>query len=67
MQPQAVVIGSGMCGLATAQALSSFFDHVIVLERDAPDSLLPQSAVDAAVVGSKARPGVQQVCDRPVT
>jgi choline dehydrogenase-like flavoprotein len=62
---QAVVIGSGMGELAAAQVLSRFFDHVVVLERDALEALLPQSSLAAAFVGSKARPGVQQVCGRP--
>ena len=31
---QAVVIGAGIAGLAAARALSDFFEHVVVLERD---------------------------------
>lgn len=62
MQQQAIVTGSGMCGLATAQVLSSCFDRVNILDRDTPDDLLQQSAVDAVLLGSKVRTGVQQVC-----
>src|SRR5438270_7014069 len=32
---QAVVVGAGMAGLAASKALSSFFETVTVLERDA--------------------------------
>ena len=31
---QAVVVGAGMAGLPAARALSDFFEHVVVLERD---------------------------------
>jgi 2-polyprenyl-6-methoxyphenol hydroxylase-like FAD-dependent oxidoreductase len=31
---QAVVIGAGIAGLAAARALSDFFEHIVVLERD---------------------------------
>jgi glycine/D-amino acid oxidase-like deaminating enzyme len=31
---KAVVLGGGMAGLAAAQALSSEFDEVVILERD---------------------------------
>jgi 2-polyprenyl-6-methoxyphenol hydroxylase-like FAD-dependent oxidoreductase len=32
---QAVVVGAGMGGLPTARALADYFEHVVVLERDA--------------------------------
>lgn len=32
---QAVVVGAGMAGLPAARALSDYFEHVVVLERDA--------------------------------
>jgi len=32
---QAVVVGGGMGGLPAARALADYFEHVIVLERDA--------------------------------
>jgi 2-polyprenyl-6-methoxyphenol hydroxylase-like FAD-dependent oxidoreductase len=62
MMPQkAVVIGSGMGGLATAQVLSRCFQQVVVVERDEPQPLMEQSAVDAAHQEELARPGVKQV------
>lgn len=57
---RAIVIGSGIGGLATAQVLSKHFS-VLLLERDA----WSPSAADTSVVtwwkGQKARPGVYQV------
>jgi hypothetical protein len=61
MMPQkAVVIGSGMGGLTTAQVLSRYFEQVVVVERDQPQPLMEQSAVDAALQEVGARPGVKQ-------
>lgn len=60
-QQQAVVIGSGMGGLSTAQVLSRYFDHVVIVDRDTPQPLLQQSALDAALMEDAARPGVKQV------
>ena len=41
---QAVVVGAGMGGLTAARALSDFFDHVLVLERDAlPSEAMPRA------------------------
>lgn len=62
MEPTtAVVVGSGMCGLATAEVLSQHFAKVIVLEKDQPLHLLERTALDAARMENKARPGVHQV------
>jgi glycine/D-amino acid oxidase-like deaminating enzyme len=61
METNAVVIGSGMCGLATAKVLTKHFAKVTVVERDQPQALLAQSALDAARMENKARPGVAQV------
>jgi 2-polyprenyl-6-methoxyphenol hydroxylase-like FAD-dependent oxidoreductase len=36
---QAVVVGAGIGGLATAGALASYFEHVLVLERDSLSTL----------------------------
>ena len=60
MPQTAVVIGSGMAGLVTAQVLSKHFDSVIVIEKDHPMDLLELTSLDAARMDS-ARPGVQQV------
>lgn len=60
-QQVAIVIGSGLGGLATAQVLSLTFDSVIVLERDKPEGLLDKTSLDAAKMENRARPGVQQV------
>jgi 2-polyprenyl-6-methoxyphenol hydroxylase-like FAD-dependent oxidoreductase len=60
-QQVAIVIGSGLGGLATAQVLSLTFDSVIVLERDKPEGLLEKTSLDAAKMENRARPGVQQV------
>ena len=32
---RAVVVGAGMAGLPAARALADYFEHVVVLERDA--------------------------------
>jgi 2-polyprenyl-6-methoxyphenol hydroxylase-like FAD-dependent oxidoreductase len=41
---QAVIIGAGIAGLATAGALADWFERVIVLERDnLPDEAVPRS------------------------
>jgi hypothetical protein len=53
-QQQAVVIGSGMAGLAAAEILSRHFEHVVVLEKDEPQPEWEQSAVDMAKVCNKA-------------
>lgn len=43
---QAVVIGGSIAGLATARALSEYFDRVILIERDEePKTMLPRKAV----------------------
>lgn len=60
-QQVAIVIGSGLGGLATAQVLSLTFDSVIVLERDTPEGLVDKTSLDAAKMENRARPGVQQV------
>lgn len=61
-QPQqtALVIGSGMAGLAAAAVLSKHFRSVAVLERDEPEGLMQQTSLDTARMES-SRPGVQQV------
>lgn len=64
-QHTAIVIGSGMAGLATAQALSKHFDRVLVLERDvdpaSDPAIVNKSAVEVASMKPPARPGVSQV------
>jgi 2-polyprenyl-6-methoxyphenol hydroxylase-like FAD-dependent oxidoreductase len=45
---QAVVVGAGMAGLATARAVSDFFERVVILEND----VLPE--------GAATRPGTPQ-------
>jgi hypothetical protein len=49
-QQQAVVIGSGIAGLAAAEVLSRHFERVVVLERDEPQPEWDASAVDMAKV-----------------
>ena len=45
----AMVMGSGLAGLAAASALSGFFDHVILLERDSlPSDGLPRPGTPQA-------------------
>lgn len=58
----AIVIGSGMGGLAAAQVLSKQFSSVQVLERDHAETVAGANAVEVAR-GAKAvaRPGVMQV------
>jgi len=59
----ALVLGSGMAGLATAQVLSKFFQRVIVLEKDFPEANNDMSAVEVAnELEHDPRPGVAQVC-----
>jgi glycine/D-amino acid oxidase-like deaminating enzyme len=60
----AVVIGSGMGGLAAAQVLSRHFSHVTVLEKDAEPrgAALTMSAAEVASLDTPLRPGVPQVC-----
>lgn len=43
---QAVVIGSGMAGLCTAQILSRHFDSVTVLERDRQQPVWDSNAIE---------------------
>lgn len=58
----ALVIGSGMYALATAEVLSRHFERVAVTERDEPLALQQQhDALYAARLAKSARPGVQQV------
>lgn len=58
----ALVIGSGMCALATAQVLSRHFQRATVIERDEPLALQQQhDTLYAARLANSARPGVQQV------
>lgn len=64
MQTKAIVIGSGMGGLATAQVLSEYFDNVIVIEKDHADKTMQKSSVEAANTAS-ARHGVMQVRSDP--
>jgi glycine/D-amino acid oxidase-like deaminating enzyme len=41
---QAVVVGAGIAGLSAARAVADYFEHVIVLERDAlPADASPES------------------------
>ena len=41
---QALVVGAGMGGLSAARALADYFEHVVVLERDAlPADASPES------------------------
>jgi threonine dehydrogenase-like Zn-dependent dehydrogenase len=40
MPSKAIVIGSGMVGLAAAQVLSRHFEQVVVVERDRPQPLM---------------------------
>jgi 2-polyprenyl-6-methoxyphenol hydroxylase-like FAD-dependent oxidoreductase len=61
MQQTAIVIGSGMGGLATAQVLSKHFERVVIIERDDPRKLLQHTSLEAACMEGQARPGVQQV------
>ena len=61
MHSKAIVIGSGMGGLAAAQVLSRHFEQVVVVERDRPQPLMHWSALDAAIMQEGARPGVKQV------
>lgn len=65
MQHAAVVIGSGMGGLAVAQVLTKHFGSVVVIDKDQPDSLMDSTCVEAwqddTQEGPKARPGVLQV------
>lgn len=57
----ALVLGSGMAGLATAQVLSKFFQRVVVLEKDFPEANNNMSAVEVGNTDDP-RPGVAQVC-----
>lgn len=61
MQQTAVVIGSGMGGLAVAQVLSKHCGSVTVVEKDQPKSLMEITCVEAWQEGGKVRPGVLQV------
>ena len=61
MEKRAIVIGSGMGGLAAAQVLSKHFDRVTVIEKDDPHDILGLSSVEVARLQSKGRPGVHQV------
>ncbi len=61
MGQTAIVIGSGMGGLAAAQVLSNHFSSVVLLEKDDPNSLNHHTSLEAASLGPKARPGVMQV------
>lgn len=60
----AIVLGSGIAGLATAEVLSEQFGRVLVLERDHPEANSAKSAVEIAREDERggARPGVPQVC-----
>ncbi len=58
----AVVIGSGLAGLAAAQVLSEHFQRVLVIERDRPAENNEKTAVEI-MSDEKARPGVDQVRD----
>jgi len=60
MQTRAMVIGSGMGGLATAQVLSEYFDNVIVIEKDQADETMQKTSIEAANMAG-ARHGVMQV------
>jgi heterodisulfide reductase subunit A-like polyferredoxin len=53
---RAVVLGGGMAGLAAAQALSSEFDEVIILERDTLQNCQVKIAAYRKVQGSVAAP-----------
>jgi glycerol-3-phosphate dehydrogenase len=57
-----IVIGSGMAGLATAQVASRWFERVMMLERDHPESNNGRTALDMAKEQQESRPGVSQVC-----
>ena len=57
----AVVIGSGLAGLAAAQALSEHFSRVLVLERDAETSLHADETALEVMGEADIRPGVDQV------
>lgn len=60
MQTRAIVIGSGMGGLATAQVVSEYFHNVIIIEKDHADETMQKTSVEAANVAN-ARHGVLQV------
>lgn len=62
-QQTAIVLGSGMAGLAVAKVLARHFDRVVVVEKDEPQEA-GLSALDAAKMQAKARPGVWQVNKR---
>jgi len=64
MQTKAIVIGSGMGGLATAQVLSEYFDNIIVIEKDHAGEMMEKTSVQTANVAN-ARPGVMQVRPDP--
>src|SRR6516162_2920708 len=58
---QALVVGAGMGGLSAARVLADYFEHVVVLERDAlpadasPRIGTPQSRHTHALLGSGQR------------
>lgn len=60
MQTRAIIIGSGMGGLATAQVVSEYFHNVIIIEKDHADETMQKTSVEAANVAN-ARHGVLQV------
>lgn len=59
----AIVIGSGMAGLAAAQVLTDHFERVLLVERDHPEANNHMSAVEMAqqTAEEESRPGVTQV------
>ena len=76
MDRRAIVIGGGIAGMCAARALSDFFDHVIVIERDKyPDGVngrggVPQSRMFHTLIERGRRevealfPGFHAVMDQ---